>query len=502
MALCVILAQSVSAQVDETPLSAIEWLSEQPPSFVRPAAQPNPTEPPISETASPPAITVAPLTGSAQRRFGLLPPDVSGFAPDLWRGAALGRLRAALADAQKQRLPAGQQLLVSLLLAEAAPLPHPRTEMDWLLLRLDTLMELGAVDPGLTLVEQSKASLTPAIFDRWLSFALLAGRDAVPCARLAAETALSTRDATRIYCTARNGDFDTAALLFGTSAALSTLSEDDEQLLARYLDPDLFEDAAMPRAPLRPDPLTFTLHAAAGRPIPTFALPIAFAHTDLSPDRGWKAQLEAAERLARAGVLPVNQLLGLYAYRDPAASGGIWDRVDLVQQLDRGLKDGDPDRVGAALPALWRAAQAAGLETALAEMFAEALRPMDVADDAQAARFRLALLSSRFEQAALPNKPTPTDRYLHSVAQGKPILKQATSPIQNAVATAFAAPLVAQNAAASQGAALLKTLGLLAQAGRNDVAALQQALIDLRSMGFDRVARQTALQALIVLERS
>jgi len=387
-------------------------------------------------------------------------------------------------------------------LAEAAPLPHPRAEEEWLLVRLDTLMELGAVDPGLTLVGQASGALTPAVFDRWLSFALLAGRAAEPCERLAADTALSSRDAARIYCMARSGDFDTAALLFGTSAALNALSEVDEQLLARYLDPDLFEDAAMPRAPLRPDPLTFALHAAAGRPIPTFALPLAFAHTDLSPDRGWKAQLDAAERLARAGVLPVNQLLGLYAYRDPAASGGIWDRVDLVQRLDRGVTQGDPTSVGAALPPLWRAMQAAGLETALAEMFAEALHGMTVPSGAQAVQFRLELLSSRFDAAALPDSATPTEQFLMLVAKGMPDPERAASPVQSAVAAAFNAAPEPPSVIEPQGLMLLRTLELLAQAGRNDVAALQEALIALRGMGFDRVARQTALQALIVLERS
>ena len=54
---------------------------------------------------------------------------------------------------------------------------------------------------------------------------------------------------------------------------------------------------------------------------------VAFAQADMRDNTGWKAQLEAAERLARNGVLDPNQLLGLYTEEKAAASGGVWDRV-------------------------------------------------------------------------------------------------------------------------------------------------------------------------------
>ena len=47
-------------------------------------------------------------------------------------------------------------------------------------------------------------------------------------------------------------------------------------------------------------PLLFRLHEAIGEPLPTGALPRAYAVADLRDLAGWKPQLEAAERLAVA----------------------------------------------------------------------------------------------------------------------------------------------------------------------------------------------------------
>ena len=66
-------------------------------------------------------------------------------------------------------------------------------------------------------------------------------------------------------------------------------------------------------------------------------LPLAFAHAELRDTAGWKSQIESAERLARAGVIAPNVLLGLYTERLPAASGGVWDRAAAFQRFESAL---------------------------------------------------------------------------------------------------------------------------------------------------------------------
>ena len=45
---------------------------------------------------------------------------------------------------------------------------------------------------------------------------------------------------------------------------------------------------------------------AIGTPLPTAPLPLAFAHSDLRHTAGWKARIEAAERLVRTGAVSAN----------------------------------------------------------------------------------------------------------------------------------------------------------------------------------------------------
>ena len=80
------------------------------------------------------------------------------------------------------------------------------------------------------------------------------------------------------------------------------------------------------------------------------SLPLAFTYADLSDNAGWKAQIEAAERLSRAGAIAPNLLLGLYTSQKPAASGGVWDRVAAFQGLDTAVAKGDVRAVDQEMP--------------------------------------------------------------------------------------------------------------------------------------------------------
>ncbi|MDO5643247.1 MAG: hypothetical protein Q4G26_12810, partial [Paracoccus sp. (in: a-proteobacteria)] len=158
----------------------------------------------------------------------------------------------------------------------------------------------------------------------------------------------------RIYCLALGGDWDAAALLFTGARALGFIDEATAELMARYLDDASAEISDQLEPPEPMTPLAFRLHEAIGQPLPTGDLPLAYAWTDLSERSGWKAQLEAAERLARAGSLPAPILHQLYSAQRPAASGGVWERAAAVQALDAALATGDGARIGAALLAAFQ----------------------------------------------------------------------------------------------------------------------------------------------------
>jgi hypothetical protein len=393
MTLGTALAGPVAAQ---DPLSAIDWLSRSL------AAQPAGMAPdPAGPAAEPPGeggliareIGVAALDAPRLDAVGLLPAERAGLPRALWGMTPSAEIAERLARLGPDTLPALQRLALALLVAELDP---PRdsdaaTGEALLIIRLDRLVAFGALDQARALAEAAGPA-TPALFDRWLDLSLLAGDVAPACDALRANPTLSADPAERVYCLARGGDWAAADALLA-SAEAADMQPALRAALTRFLDPEADHDTTPFGLGEAPTPLMWQLADALGEAVPTAALPLAYAHADLGPGAGWKAQIEAAERLTRAGALTPNRLLGLYTDRAPAASGGVWERVRTVQALETALLAEDAEAAAALLPPLWALMLEAELETAFAELYAERLLRLPLAGDAAALVWRAGLLA-------------------------------------------------------------------------------------------------------------
>jgi len=486
------------AAAAQAPLSAIDWLTEMAPATVTPPA-------PTAETATRPDVTVTPLGASRVDAAGLLPATTTGLPRTLWSASAAATLIRSLDRLPERPLPAMQALYYTLLLAEADAPPDITGDAPFLRARIAALRRFGAVEPALALVERAGGA-TPALFDTWLDLALLDGREDAACAALAAAPHLSHDLGARIYCLARAGDWQTAALILHGAEASGAIREPDGTLLALYLAPELIDEIAPPVPPTTMTPLRFRLFEAIGTPLGTQDLPRAFAMADLRGTAGWKAEIEAAERLAQTGALAAARLFALYTARKPAASGGVWTRVAAVQALDRALDARDGSGLAEALPAAWEAARATGLETALAEIFAErVLAAAPLPAEAQARATEMILLSPLYERAHETLAPaSPRDRLLAGIARGAPEASDATTRMQSAIAAGFAATAAAPEhqrliAEGRLGEAILMAAALLDHgAERAAPSAVRAAIATLRAVGLEDTARRAALQILIL----
>ena len=188
----------------------------------------------------------------------------------------------------------------------------------------------------------------------------------------------------------------------------------------------------------------------------------------------------------------------------PAASGGVWDRVEAVQAFDRALRRNAPDKIAQTLPPVWSAMQDQGLAVVFAEIFGEALAETQLAGAAQTFALRVALLSPAYEAAAQRIGADSPLAFHASLAQGAPKADLARSPDQKAIVRAFAGT----TAPADRDKALLEAnkLGeaILAAATRFDRAGpaasddLTAALSTLRAVGLEDTARRAALQRLLL----
>jgi hypothetical protein len=495
LAVCLSLLVSgqAIAQDPGAPLSAIDWLSQ---TGVTPA---EPIEPPVTDTGIVPTVQVTPLVGEPdQTATGLVPSEATGFPTDLWRDSRVETISAALRDVGVPSLPAMQSVLYSLVLTEALSPIGP--EQAFQMARINTLEAHGALEPALALV-QSLDQDDPRLFAKQFELSLIAGTESELCERVVGNPQLAPDKASEIFCTARSGDWATATILFGTADALNLLSTDKADALARFLDPDLFEEAEALREPQAPDALLFRLFEALGQRLPTQALPRIFAHADLSDTAGWKSQLEAAERLAATGAIPDNKLLGLYSDRRPAASGGIWDRVIAVQQFETALDTQSVDAVSKTLAPAWRAANAGGFETLFANLFSDALKDLPLSGTAGDLAFRMALLSTDYKQAPFdyPDRAL-SEELLTGIAVGNLAGLRGNTALERAILDGFTTTQVASQD--PLGLAILGAVAHVEAGASGDLARLPRGLAQLRVAGLEDAARRAALQILLTRGRS
>jgi len=497
-----VLGNAVSASAD-APLSAIDWLSD---TVTTPVVmQPPAKETDITSDASVEDVTVTTLGGPTPDAVGLLPVSVTGLPRAFWGATASGELARLVRQQPVQSLPALEDLLKMILLAELdAPVDADGTGALFLA-RIDKLLDLGSLDQAQALLERAGPH-TADLFRRWFDVALLTGTEHAACATLKDNADIAPTFPARIFCLARNGDWNAAAVTLETAKVLGYITKEEDALLARFLDPELFEGQPPLPTPKHVTPLIFRMREAIGEPIPTVNLPRAFANADLRSNTGWKSQIEAAERLARTGAIDPNRMLGIYTERLPAASGGVWERVDAVQAFDTALTTHDPGAVAKALPAVWREMERAELEVPFATLYGERLGKLPLAGDVATLAFHVGLLSPDYEKVAGGFHPvTDGDRFLVALAQGDLSNVSAPNARATAIKTAFQAtetpaqfaPLLADN---QLGKAILQAITLFADGAEGDLEEVRKALILLRSVGLEDTARRAAIQ-LMLLER-
>jgi hypothetical protein len=491
-----VLGQDTTSQA---PLSAIDWLDSLPQSA--PIVLPN-LEPDVATGANVPSVSVTPLEGPAAQIIGLVPSDVSGLPENLWQGSDAAKLAQALGDMPDLTLPAAQATLFTLILAVAQPPSGKANAFD--LARVDALIRAGALDPALALIEQIGPSLNPKVAHRFIDATLLNETEDPACALMTATPFLAPDYTYRIFCAARQGDWNTATLLLGTARAIGAITAEQTTLLERFLDPDLFEDAPELTRPSTPNPLTFRMHEALGSSISTRSWPAIYANADLRDVKGWKTQIEAAERLSLNGAMPANRLLGIYSERQPAASGGVWDRVSAIQRFETALNSHSTEAVTKTLPTAWSHMLSAGLNVQFATLFGSRIQELKLDEALHTHAFNILQSGADYELAAqLYPEVAASFTFRVSVAAGEVEQTLARTSLENAISRGFGVDaadpsLIEMAKSGALGLALLNTLTQLEAGAHGDMGQLSRALGTLRALGLEDAARRAALQLLIV----
>ena len=505
------VAAPVAAQSPPQSLPGAPAVSALPGGREAPPARPL-AEPPVSVGVTTGAVSVAPL-GPPGASSGVLPSNVTGLPDDLWAGSDAGLLSDMIGNLPESMPRAARALERVMMLAEADP-PASGDAEALLAARLARLVDRGHLDAAAALAARTGAR-SPTLRREAFDIALLMGDESEACQLTDPEAEDPQDYGRRVFCLVRVGDFAAAATVLDSARALGRLDPVDEVLLEIFLYPELLDEIVPPEAPRRPTPMQFRLYEALGEPLATRDLPVAFARSDMRPINGLKAQIEAAERLARAGALEGSRLLALYTDRRPSASGGVWDRAAALRDLDAALMAANRQATALALPRAVEALDAADLTATMADAIypqVAALAPEGA--EAETAALRLGLMSSDYEAAAglWPEADAPHVEAARAVARGE--APEGTAPgtetgagsedaLDAAVRDAFApgAPIperLSRPAAEGRlGEALLLALSDLSAGEAGDRGRLAGALAFLRSVGLEDTARRTAIELLI-----
>lgn len=489
----------------EEPLSAIDWLSQSVTTPTPAPVSPDPNAPAVSTGVVQDAVAVTVIGAPSADALGLLTPSVTGLPTALWGPGRSAEIVAMIGAERVDSLPALRGLLLTLLLAEAAPPADAGPDAALLTARIDKLLDMGALDQARALLDAA-GSRDPDLFRRSFDVALLTGEEDRGCRIMVESPGLAPTFPARIFCLARSGDWNAAALTLRTGQVLGYITEAEEALLSRFLDPDLYEGEPPLPAPSPVTPLAWRMFEAIGEPLSTATLPIAFAHAELRPQAGWKSQVEAAERLARAGAISPNVLLGLYTERKAAASGGVWDRVKAFQRFDAAMQAGDRPAIAQILPEIWSLMIEVELEVAFADLYGKRLAAMRMEGEAGRTALIMGLLAPDFEQIAANLKPvTPQEQFLVGLARGNVTGIAAPDSLSRAIAPAFITPdpgedltrLMEEN---RTGEAILTAIEKIERGVQGDLDGVTDGLSLLRKVGMEKAARRAALE-LLLLER-
>ena len=480
----------------EPPLSAIPWLTESL-SSTAPSTRPN-----VMQSTKIESITVEVLREKARDGAGLLAPEITGFPLDLWKDASQSDISQRVAQIPYGGTPAVRSLFRQLMLAQSNAPKDAEIEDQVLLARLDRLLDIGALNEAQALIEHVGAD-TIALFRRWFDIGILTGQGEVVCGRLSQSPMLSPSRNVQVFCLATQKDWDAAATALTLGEGLGEIKTADADLLAFFLDASLLEEIDPPEIGNPLTSLEFLIRESVGLPRPDAAnLPLAFLHAELGDYVPLRFRIEAAEALVQADVLPPSVLFASYREEAPAASGGVWERVAAIQDMDAADTG---DAIATALKKLDLEFRAPALRSAVAEEFLLYLSdlppasiPVEVHDQIAA----LLLLADAPERAktwiSIESPKALRDAYsiaaqTYSGDSELETLLSSTTP--EAYLTVAHQRLIERE---QIGLALISALTLLGEDEDLETPDVLQALALLRATGQDKTARQTAVEHLLL----
>ena len=440
-------------------------------------------------------IQVTPLQNIESDSVGLISAQLAEIPFDFWRDTSVEQAKTAFESNETHRLPALRAFMLRLSLAELAAPIKSTSSNDFILTRIDYLLDHGALDQANALLDKIGPK-NAALFARWFDTKLLLRRLKEACAPLINTAHLSNNKQEQVYCLAQNNRWFDAALVLDGASALDDLHPYRVELLNAYLDPEsaVIEEQSFPLKQF--SVLDYILHEALFLPVPALSQnDLRFGHDRMSDQFGWRNQIHAAERLARQGVIPTEVINEIYTHATPAASGGVWERVRLWQKLNQAFFQTDETVLCLALQSAWEIFRQHRLEGVFARHFAQRLALRHVPDACINAQMNVLVFAPNYASLLfdLPLSLSIRDPRRELLQTGQ-IITASNDPYITAIRRGLHPNFKEQ----SNSSRLLRALSHIRTGIDSAPHAIETALHELRANGLGNLARQVALQLLVM----
>ncbi len=465
---------AVQAQ-SNAPSSAIPWLSDV-------LAAPQALDQDLEKPTKVEPVSVTALETQAPLATGVLTADQLGLPYAIWSDSTAEDALDFVNTTPYGGPPSARALFRGILIARLKEGADFGSRYH--LARVDRLLGIGALDEADALLDATDTN-TAALLGRFFDVSLLTHRPQRACARLAEMPAVSPSRATQVFCFAIQEDWEAADVSLGLGVTLGEIDADMGSLLAFFLDAGLIEELDAPVPSAQPTAFEVYLRDSVGLPRGEANMPAAFAHADLANFMPIRFRMEAAEKLVTSGALSHSTLFASYREEEPAASGGIWERADAVQEFDAASLSVD---VAAALERMDGEFDAIGLRTALAREYAaqleRKLQPGDLPHQVWPIVARLLLLGDR---------PAKAHEWLNEY--GSENLAIAVEIVQSNSLAPLTNGLEVDISSMTQPGALKHALSLLAKDRAK--GEFLEAITILDALGLKRAAKAIAIEKLL-----
>ena len=319
------------------PMSAIDWLAEKinaPPDFYTLSNEKLEDFEKVDN-----GIKINQLPGISKNSIGIFGGTRLGLPFSIWSNESETLIASKVEKIPVSRLFHLNRFLKRILLVEADP---PITDQDskysgrdFLRARLLKLITMGALDDAEALIETSQPTSDPALVDIWTDIAFLTRRLDGFCDMVLQSHNVQVLPSHRIICLARSGDWNAAALALATYSSIGEINDTLEPLLINYLDHEAELKVERKKSCELRTPALLYLCEISGIRTPDHKLSVKFLYSNLGRTNSLRKRIAASERFVQSGAMDPNILFSTYKIKQPSASGGIWERARIIQELDK-----------------------------------------------------------------------------------------------------------------------------------------------------------------------